>query len=476
MPLNLTEITNDAVKVLIVGQQNPDIIEYGVRWVVGQANPVGERVKRVNGELFVGAATNLVANVGVDSQVVENSFDRIPIFNTKIVYINNNAMVERTVYFHSHYFAKEEGVEYEYSWVCEHQLEGYIRPIPWIDAAGHPIKFSYLSRYEASETAEGIARSVTGTTPWCSISRGNARKAARKNDGDGNNVDSKWGIMDLAEYHYHIVVPFEIEFATRHSQSIMPGVSDIPYSESHLLLYSGTSNEVVLTNAQANTYVIGQTVSVGTALGTYNVVRNRFVETITLDTPNAGEATIKLSGEPFEFTAGNFIFSFAWRSGFTNNLRASSGAYTANTVKYPISFRGYENPWGNVFKFVDGGKIYNHRLWVTENRSKYDDVSAVNGEFSLDYKPVGYLNAQVNGYGKELGHDKMYPYARLPISIGGGNNTYLCDFYYQDIENRTLLVGGFWPYGSNDGMFSWGCYSSLTHTHSTIGFRLSYRP
>ena len=83
MPLNLTEITNDAVKVLIVGQQNPDIIEYGVRWVVGQANPVGERVKRVNGELFVGAATNLVANVGVDSQVVENSFDRIPIFNTK---------------------------------------------------------------------------------------------------------------------------------------------------------------------------------------------------------------------------------------------------------------------------------------------------------------------------------------------------------------------------------------------------------
>ena len=71
---------------LVTGKEMRDfgvelVTEYGVRYVVGQSSPVGERVKRVNGELFVGLLTNLVANVGIDGAAVENSFDKIDIFS-----------------------------------------------------------------------------------------------------------------------------------------------------------------------------------------------------------------------------------------------------------------------------------------------------------------------------------------------------------------------------------------------------------
>ena len=77
-------------------------------------------------------------------------------------------------------------------------------------------------------------------------------------------------------------------------------------------------------------------------------------------------------------------------TGMTNIVKASSGAFTANTNKYPIVFRGYENPYGNIFKFVDGGKIVNHQLWVTSDRSAYNDVASVGGVYAAPFVPVSY--------------------------------------------------------------------------------------
>lgn len=477
MGFNVTQLVNDVLKVEIVGARKDDIVEYGVRWVVGQAASAGERVKRVNGELFIGAATNLVANVGVDDGIVENSFDNVDIFNTDTVAIDGNIFIKRRLYYHKLEFVKEGGTEYQYSWMCEHKLAGYIRPRIFIDDNGENVDFAYLGKYEASEDETGKARSVQNAFPRVSINRENSRKAARKNDGNGDNTDSRYGIMDLAEYHYHIVVPFEIEFATRHSQSIMQGAVSLLYGSSHLALTTEENdNIIVLTNSQAEGYVLGQVIGIGTSQGSGSVAVNRIVTDIQLNSPAAEQATITFDGDPVTVTEGNFITAGAWHTGATNGVKASSGIFKANNGKYPIVFRGYENPYGNIFKFVDGGKVVDHQLWVTDERSSYNDSSSSEGKYAAPFVPVSYVNAKSSDYVKKLGYDKMFPYARLPIEVGANNATYYADYYYENDGDRTLLVGGFWGNGSYAGLFYWVANFSLSASNIYIGFRLSYRP
>lgn len=481
MGVNLTQVLNETLKVEIVGSRKSDVIEYGVRWVVGQSSPVGERVKRVNGELFVGAATNLVANVGVDSQIVVNSFDNIDIFITEQAAVSGNILIKRKLYFHKLEFVKEGEIEYEYSWMCEIKLPGYIRPRIFIDDNGEDIDFAYLGKYEASEDASGKARSTSGVFPKVTISALNARKAARKNDGDGDNTDSRWGIMDLAEYQYHIVVPFEIEFATRHSQSVLVGVTNLPFSNDHVALTTETdSNIIILAKAHAASFVVGQTVNIGTNRDSSNVALNVIIQSIEVDTPIEGQSKITFSGSPITVSAGDVISSRAWISGATNGVIASGGAFTANSAKYPIVYRGYENPYGNIYKIVDGVKIYDHKLWVCEDRSAYNNTNAIGGEFAAPYYPVSYVNAKTTDYIKKLGYDKLFPYARLPIEVGGagtGASAYYADYYYQDVGNRMLFVGGVWNDGSLAGLFYWRAnYSVGSGGSDYLGFRLSYRP
>ena len=245
----------------LTGKEMRDLLNLLLNMVCGWTTPVGERVKRV-GELFVGLLTNLVANVGIDGAAVENSFDKIDIFQTELAEVAGNTMVKRRLYFYKLEFVKEGGVDYEYHWMCAVKLAGYIRPRIFIDDAGEEIDFAYLSAYEASED---VSPKVP-PHPRIGISRNNARISARKNDGNGTNTDSRWGIMDLAEYQYHIVIPFEIEFATRNSQAVLVGVSGLSYSGTHEALTAETGNIIVITNAQAASYVVGQTIAIGASL------------------------------------------------------------------------------------------------------------------------------------------------------------------------------------------------------------------
>lgn len=481
MSFNVIHIANDVLHIKTSEETNDlkNVVEYGVRFALGQQSSVGERVKRVNGELTVGVATNLIANFGIDDEIVENTFDHIDIFKTVKKIIGNNVLIGRQLYFAKVETVKEGATTYTYKWMCAHKLPGYIRPLIFYDNEGNKIDFAYLARHEASQDANGVGRSIAGKFPWVSINRDNARKACRKNDGNGNNTDSFYGQRDLIDNEYHIVIPFEVEFATKHSQSQMRGVVDLPYSSDHVALTTETdSNIIVVSNTHGALFVLGQTIAIGTSTSNSSVTTNRRITDIQADTPTVGQTTITFDGDPVTVTAGNIIASRGWITGMTDNVRASSGCYKANDGKHPIMFRGIENPWGNIYEFVDGGKIIDHQLWVTTDRTAYNDTAPVNGEYAAPFSPVSYKNATSNGYIKELGYDEAFPFARLPISVGGDatNATYYADYYYQDVGARTLLVGGRWTAGGAAGLFFWPAAYSLSYSYINIGFRLSFRP
>lgn len=487
MGFELTEITNPLLKVLLVNEDSDyikRITEYGVREIVGQSASELERVTRLNGVKTIGAATGLVANVAIDGALAENSFDFIPIFQRtreSIIATDlsandvSNIFVKVRKYYIKEEWVKEGGVDYHYLWMCETKLdEGYRLPLPFKKPDGSERDYTYMGAYEAFLDGNNKLRSLTGQIPRVTYSREAFRTAARALDGLG--VNSKYQITDLAEYVDLVQIPFMIEFATKHSQGVFLGATEMAYSASHTAVADGTAvNFIVVSNATGAAFVLGQTVSIGTSNSNDSIAKDRIVTQIDVDTPNAGETTITFDGAAVNITIGHVIASRAWKTGMTDNVKVS-GTHALNDGKHSIVWRGLENPFGNIWKNVDGVKISNQKAYVTENPKDYNDTASVAGVYAEPYLPLGYTNALTNNYIQELGYDQNYLYAKFPISVQASSGLYFRDYYYQNTGDRTVFVGGSWSNSSAAGLFSWYLHNVLGFTNFDGGARLSYRP
>jgi hypothetical protein len=455
-------------KVSTLRQFETDTYEYGIRWVEGQSSSTLERVKIVNGEMTVGSATNLVANVGIDDQVVENSFDNINIFIRNRVVIDGNTMVRVNKYYIREYSVNDGGTIRNYILMCEKKLTGYRLPIRFDNGDGTEKDYAYLPAYEGYIDENGVGRSISGVLPTTSISRNNSRIACRKNDGDGTNTDSLWGQVDFAEYYDLVQVPIWIEFANFDTQAgIGRGVVDLGFDE-NTVADSTVANTAIIANN--SNFDVGMTIYLST--GTYHQITQ-----IDVDTPIAGQTTLTFNGETVTPLTGVNIDPRQYYTGMTDSVVASTGFYKANDGKHPFKWRGMENVWGNIWKFVDGVKISNWYAWVSTNPAHYDDLASdVNGDYGSNWTKLSYQNALSNGYISKLGYDDRFPFARLPIEVGAGSTTYYADYYYQNSGDRTLLVGGSWYYSSDAGLTVWFAIYALSNAGSNVGFRLSYRP
>lgn len=454
------------------------ITEYGVRFISGQSSPTGERVKRIRNDLYVGADTNLTANIGIDNQVVTNTFDTVSIFNRDIVQDGENTFVKVNKYYIKEEMLSHDGIDYEYLWMCESKLPGYRLPLNFKNEDGSENDFYLIGRYEGFIDVDGKLKSKSNVFPTVNTTRNSFRIAARKNDGDGTNIESRYQITDLSEYVDLVQIPMQIEFATKHMQAVMSGFTAGQYSSSHLpLIVENGVNRVVLTNAQGSLYRVGQTIWIGTSQGSFNVAKDRIILAIEVDTPSAGQIAILFDGDPVNIVTTHVVINASMRTGQTNNVQASSGCYLANDGKYSIVWRGIENPYGNIYKFVDGVKLSNGKAFICTKPSGYNDNSSIDGEYPYPFEKILYTPAGTEGYVKKLGFDNRFPFAKLPIEVGAGSTTYYSDYYYINVSgDRTVLVGGSWVSGATAGPFYWHVHTSLADTSLNLGCRLSKKP
>ena len=153
-------------------------------------------------------------------------------------------------------------------------------------------------------------------------------------------------------------------------------------------------------------------------------------------------------------------------TGALDSLGMKSGCL-ANAGATSVIYRGIENPYGNIWQFVDGLNIKDNVAYINYNPSTY----AVD-KFDGDYKAVGYTNATANGNPKTLGMDSANSLIALPTEVGGSSDTYVCDYYWQNTGNRIAPVGGAWSHGVNDGFFCWNLDSASGASYTLIGSRL----
>jgi len=149
----------------------------------------------------------------------------------------------------------------------------------------------------------------------------------------------------------------------------------------------------------------------------------------------------------------------------TNSV--SLGTTNGHLTDY-MTYRGIENFFGNVWKWVDGININDNVPYVSNTDTDFADDTVT------DYTDLGITLPNTNGYQKTLEQQSR---GFLPASVGGtgvGSSTYITDYYLQSIDWRVVLLGGHAHYGASAGVAYWALtYPSLL-AYVYLGARLTY--
>lgn len=179
-------------------------------------------------------------------------------------------------------------------------------------------------------------------------------------------------------------------------------------------------------------------------------------------------------------TAGN-TFNNSLNTGFTAGVGTSSTdlgnasgvctgvAHYKTTESHadiqPISYRGIENFWGNLWSWVDGINIKaDYMPWIADHGFASDT-------FAAPYVDTGLTVYSADGYTTNIIFGAGLNYGFLASAVGGANDQYLCDYYYRPTGNRAALVGGRWDYGLYGGAFYWALYVAASYVIRSIGAR-----
>lgn len=410
------------------------------------------------------ASVGKIAAAGVAGATVHNDFDNMPIYSEMgtVTDTYGNEFIKIPKF----YIKKTDGVGFKTIKISKTKYPDYYLPAVFWDFENQVELQYYLhGKYKANLSADNLRlESKPATFPLQSKNIVQFRDYAKAN----NNVGAALKGYQQLDIHAQDVLYclFTVEFATLNSQSIMQGFSTGRYTATDLVTVASTAaNTIIVANATADLYKVGQTVSLGTSQGGHQVFYSRQILSITVH--DGTNKAITVDGAPFNAAVGNMLYNTGAKSGFSADVNASSGTPIANDGKYPCVYRGIESPWGDMWQFVDGVNISDLLAWVCRNADQY-----ASNVFASPYEKVGYVNGNTNGYLKYKGFDKLYPFAELPKEVGGDSATYYSDYYYQATGQRIALVGGGWTYGSNVGLSFWNLNASSTYASADIGGRL----
>lgn len=164
----------------------------------------------------------------------------------------------------------------------------------------------------------------------------------------------------------------------------------------------------------------------------------------------------------------------------TETTTYEGGVATKNTAdgKTSICYRGVENFWGNIWKFVYGINFY---CEVGKPFLGYvcKDFNYAESKRTDNYENIGFALPSENGYVSAMGYSTNYDWLFLPSEVKGNSSLPVGDYYYQNNTwdgYRIALLGGSWNDGSNAGGFYWNLANGVGNRYRSIGGRLVYVP
>lgn len=161
-------------------------------------------------------------------------------------------------------------------------------------------------------------------------------------------------------------------------------------------------------------------------------------------------------------------------TGATTNLGNASGSVTNENGYNVPSYRGEENWYGNIWKWIDGINIHN------DNVSVYiADHSFADNTDATPYEDAGINFSRTEGYIKAFGYNEPFDWLMMTSEVGGDSSLPVGDYFYTDAQNngwRVAGLGGGWDSSGYAGGFCWYLDSSSGSSSRYIGGRLLYVP
>lgn len=289
----------------------------------------------------------------------------------------------------------------------------------------------YVGAYEASYDANSKMQSAAGVLPKVSQSLTAFRTAARKR----NTANTKWNVLPYLQYKVLFWL-YMIEYANRNVQLTFNSARD------------------------ANGCKQG-----GLGIGVTNVPSWSAWTEFNNNCPFVVCGTSDSLGDE----SGDFQKDAA---DYTNGDKTLT---TSDSLVHIPRYRGIENLFGHIYKFIDGIRVYPATDKTVRPVYTMDDPA----KFAAGDSSVSGWSNIGNESGTQGFTKKLIFGAKGEIMasvVGGGSSTYWADYHYADGTGLKAVLCGGAHFGSHAGLGVSRSDLAPSHAHASIGSRLCFLP
>lgn len=191
-------------------------------------------------------------------------------------------------------------------------------------------------------------------------------------------------------------------------------------------------------------------------------------------------------------TGSDTTSSYAAATGSTASLGNGTGRAEKTTTyeggvakeytvdgKTSVCWRGKENFWGNIWKFVYGINIWGNGKMGGGQPYICFDFSFAESKNSGNYEPAGFTVTNANGYISAMGYSTACDWLFIASECLGNSSLPVGDYTYITVNlngYRIARLGGHWNDGGSAGGFCWDLGAGVGGRGRSIGGRLVYIP
>ena len=191
-------------------------------------------------------------------------------------------------------------------------------------------------------------------------------------------------------------------------------------------------------------------------------------------------------------TGSDTTSSYAAATGSTASLGNGTGRAEKTTTyeggvakeytvdgKTSVCWRGKENFWGNIWKFVYGINIWGNGKMGGGQPYICSDFSFAESKNSGNYEPAGFTVTNANGYISAMGYSTACDWLFIASECLGNSSLPVGDYTYITVNlngYRIALLGGRWGNGGVAGGFYWNLGNGVGYRGRAVGGRLVYIP
>ena len=191
-------------------------------------------------------------------------------------------------------------------------------------------------------------------------------------------------------------------------------------------------------------------------------------------------------------TGSDTTSSYAAATGSTASLGNGTGRAEKTTTyeggvakeytvdgKTSVCWRGKENFWGNIWKFVYGINIWGNGKMGGGQPYICSDFSFAESKNSGNYEPVGFTVTNANGYISAMGYSTACDWLFIASECLGNSSLPVGDYTYITVNlngYRIARLGSSWDGGGAAGGFYWALSNGVGYRARYVGGRLVYIP